>query len=88
MFAVANGWQMSKVKNQYDNLNFMARDSYQLNYALKNSNRVYHLTVHKGLSIFNPFSHAALQIDNPYDLDGMVPNFNILTDTSQNVQRI
>lgn len=81
MFAVAK-WLADEVKeNQYDNLNFMARDGYLAQLCFKELNRVYHLTVRQDYLYLTRSVMLPLQIDNPYDLDGMVPNFNIFNQT-------
>lgn len=81
MFAVAK-WLADEIKeNQYDNLNFMARDGYLAQLCFKELNRVYHLTVRQDYLYLTRSVMLPLQIDNPYDLTGMVQNFNIFNQT-------
>jgi HAD superfamily hydrolase (TIGR01549 family) len=81
MFAVAQ-WLADEVKkNGYDNLNFMARDGYLPMKCFDELNRIYQLPVRKDYLYLTRSVMLPLQVDESYDLAGMVPNFNIFSQT-------
>lgn len=81
IFAVAQ-WMAEEVeKNGYHNLNFMARDGYLAMECFDALNRIYKLPVREDYLYLTRSVMLPLQIDEPCDLAGMVPNFNIFNQT-------
>ena len=81
IFAVAQ-WLAEEVeKNGYHNLNFMARDGYLAMECFDALNRIYKLPVREDYLYLTRSVMLPLQIDEPCDLAGMVPNFNIFNQT-------
>lgn len=81
IFAVAQ-WLAEEVeKNGYHNLNFMARDGYLAMECFDEMNRIYKLPVREDYLYLTRSVMLPLQIDEPSDLAGMVPNFNIFNQT-------
>ena len=81
IFAVAQ-WMAEEVeKNGYHNLNFMARDGYLAMECFDALNRIYKLPVREDYLYLTRSVMLPLQIDEPSDLAGMVPNFNIFNQT-------
>lgn len=81
IFAVAQ-WLAEEVeKNGYHNLNFMARDGYLAMECFDEMNRIYKLPVREDYLYLTRSVMLPLQIDEPCDLAGMVPNFNIFNQT-------
>lgn len=83
MFAVVQ-WLAEEVKrNGYENLNFMARDGYLAMECFNELNRIYKLPVREDYLYLTRSVMLPLQLDKPYDLAGMVPNFNIYNQTPE-----
>lgn len=83
MFAVVQ-WLAEEVKrNGYENLNFMARDGYLVMECFNELNRIYKLPVREDYLYLTRSVMLPLQLDKPYDLAGMVPNFNIYNQTPE-----
>lgn len=83
MFAVVH-WLAEEVKrNGYENLNFMARDGYLAMECFNELNRIYKLPVREDYLYLTRSVMLPLQLDKPYDLAGMVPNFNIYNQTPE-----
>lgn len=81
IFAVAQ-WLAEEVeKNGYNNLNFMARDGYLAMECFDELNQIYKLPVREDYLYLTRSVMLPLQIDEPCDLAGMVPNFNIFNQT-------
>ena len=81
IFAVAQ-WLAEEVeKNGYNNLNFMARDGYLAMECFDELNQIYKLPVREDYLYLTRSVMLPLQIDEPCDLAGMVPNFNIFYQT-------
>ena len=81
IFAVAQ-WLAEEVeKNGYHNLNFMARDGYLAMECFDEMNRIYKLPVREDYLYLTRSVMLPLQIDEPSDLAGMVPNFSIFNQT-------
>ena len=85
MFAVAK-WLSDEVeKNNYQNLNFMARDGYLPMECFKIMNEVYHPNVKMHYLYLTRSVVVPLQIKNAYDLYGLLTNVNIFSQSPKTI---